>query len=404
MKTERENGIVRQVNTIQTKEERFNPFSWYEEMRNTEPVQWDEERQVWDVFHYDGVKEVLEQKNIFSSDRRPPQNQRQTALGTSLINIDPPKHAEMRALVNKAFTPKAMKAWEPKIARITNELLQEVEHLEDIDIVEHLSYPLPVMVIADILGVPIEDQRQFKDWSDIIVAGPSNNERETLEKLQQEKMKANDELETYFYRIIEEKRTRPGDDIISVLLQAKEEGKQLTDEEIVGFSILLLIAGNETTTNLISNTIYCLMEDKASFERLKREKELLPSAIEEVLRYRSPVQALHRIVKEDVTLGGKKLKAGEHVVPWMGSAHRDAEYFEDPDVFKIDRKPNVHMAFGRGIHFCLGAPLARIEAKIMLAELIDRYPQMDWSPSFELKPIESTFVYGLKELLIRKNV
>jgi len=135
-----------------------------------------------------------------------------------------------------------------------------------------------------------------------------------------------------------------------------------------------------------------------------REKELLPSAIEEVLRYRSPVQALHRIVKEDVTLAGKKLKAGEHVVPWMGSAHRDAEYFEDPEVFKIDRKPNVHMAFGRGIHFCLGAPLARIEAKIMLAELIDRYPQMDWSPSFELKPIESTFVYGLKELLIRKNV
>ncbi|MHA2959086.1 cytochrome P450 [Priestia megaterium] len=404
MKTERENGIVRQVNTIQTKEERFNPFSWYEEMRNSAPVRWDEERQVWDVFHYDGVKEVLEQKNIFSSDRRPPQNQRQTALGTSLINIDPPKHAEMRALVNKAFTPKAMKAWEPKIARITAELLQEVEHLEDIDIVEHLSYPLPVMVIADILGVPIEDQRQFKDWSDIIVAGPSNNERETLEKLQQEKMKANDELETYFYRIIEEKRTRPGDDIISVLLQAKEEGKQLTDEEIVGFSILLLIAGNETTTNLISNTIYCLMEDKASFERLKREKELLPSAIEEALRYRSPVQALHRIVKEDVTLAGQKLKAGEHVVPWMGSAHRDAQYFEDPDVFKIDRKPNVHMAFGRGIHFCLGAPLARIEAKIMLAELIDRYPQMDWSPAFELKPIESTFVYGLKELLIRKHV
>ncbi|MDY0938542.1 cytochrome P450 [Priestia megaterium] len=404
MKTERENGIVRQVNTIQTKEERFNPFSWYEDMRNSAPVQWDEERQVWDVFHYDGVKEVLEQKNIFSSDRRPPQNQRRTALGTSLINIDPPKHAEMRGLVNKAFTPKAMKAWEPKIARITNELLQEVEHLEDIDIVEHLSYPLPVMVIADILGVPIEDQRQFKDWSDIIVAGPSNNERETLEKLQQEKMKANDELETYFYRIIEEKRTHPGDDIISVLLQAKEEGKQLTDEEIVGFSILLLIAGNETTTNLISNTIYCLMEDKASFERLKREKELLPSAIEEVLRYRSPVQALHRIVKEDVILAGKKLKAGEHVIPWMGSAHRDAQYFEKPDVFKIDRKPNVHMAFGRGIHFCLGAPLARIEAKIMLSELIDRYPQMDWSPSFELKPIESTFVYGLKELLIRKHV
>ncbi len=404
MKTERENGIVRQVNTIQTKEERFNPFSWYEEMRNSAPVQWDEERQVWDVFHYDGVKEVLEQKNIFSSDRRPPQNQRQAALGTSLINIDPPKHAEMRALVNKAFTPKAMKAWEPKIARITAELLQEVEHLEDIDIVEHLSYPLPVMVIADILGVPIEDQRQFKDWSDIIVAGPSNNERETLEKLQQEKMKANDELETYFYRIIEEKRTQPGDDIISVLLQAKEEGKQLTDEEIVGFSILLLIAGNETTTNLISNTIYCLMEDKASFEHLKREKELLPSAIEEVLRYRSPVQALHRIVKKDVTLAGQKLKAGEHVIPWMGSAHRDAQYFEDPDVFKIDRKPNVHMAFGRGIHFCLGAPLARIEAKIMLAELIDRYPHMDWSPAFELKPIESTFVYGLEELLIRKNV
>ncbi|WP_255320197.1 cytochrome P450 [Paenibacillus elgii] len=318
-----------------------------------------------------------------------------------LLNLDPPKHTQMRDIVNKAFTPRAMKDWEPRIQAITNELLDDIEGEREIDLVEQLSYPLPVRVIAEMLGVPAKDKRKFKDWSDQAVAGPANNSEEARSEQLRKQQQVVGELYAYFKEIIELKKMEPADDIISVLLQASVNGESLTEEEIVGFCILLLVAGNETTTNLITNAIYTFLEYPEVYRQIKNEPdELLPAAIEEVLRFRSPVQASFRFVQEDVVLGGKELRAGEYVIAWMGAANRDEKQFPNAEQFVVPRKPNLHMAFGRGIHFCLGAPLARMEAEIVLKEWIRRYPDFRLSAGFTLKPLESTFAYGIKELLL----
>ncbi|KZE80107.1 cytochrome P450 [Paenibacillus elgii] len=387
-----------QVRELSTPEERFNPFKWYRKMREEAPVRWDEERRTWDVFGYEEVKTVLDRKEVFSSRVF---RDGKSLFENGLLNLDPPKHTQMRDIVNKAFTPKAMKDWEPRIQAITNELLDAVEGKQEIDLVEQLSYPLPVLVIAEMLGVPAKDQRKFKDWSDQAVAGPANNSEEAKSEQLQKQQQVVGELYAYFKEIIELKKKEPADDIISVLLQASVNGESLTEEEIVGFCILLLVAGNETTTNLITNAIYTFLEYPEVYRQIKNEPdELLPAAIEEVLRFRSPVQASFRFVQEDVVLGGKELRAGEYVIAWMGAANRDEKQFQDAEQFVVPRKPNLHMAFGRGIHFCLGAPLARMEAEIVLKEWIRRYPDFRLSADFTLKPLESTFAYGIKELLL----
>ncbi|MCM3271500.1 cytochrome P450 [Paenibacillus elgii] len=387
-----------QVRELSTPEERFNPFKWYRKMREEAPVRWDEERRTWDVFGYEEVKTVLDRKEVFSSRVF---RDGKSLFENGLLNLDPPKHTQMRDIVNKAFTPKAMKDWEPRIQAITNELLDAVEGKQEIDLVEQLSYPLPVLVIAEMLGVPAKDQRKFKDWSDQAVAGPANNSEEAKSEQLRKQQQVVGELYAYFKEIIELKKKEPADDIISVLLQASVNGESLTEEEIVGFCILLLVAGNETTTNLITNAIYTFLEYPEVYRQIKNEPdELLPAAIEEVLRFRSPVQASFRFVQEDVVLGGKELRAGEYVIAWMGAANRDEKQFPNAEQFVVPRKPNLHMAFGRGIHFCLGAPLARMEAEIVLKEWIRRYPDFKLSAGFTLKPLESTFAYGIKELLL----
>ncbi|MCD7035057.1 cytochrome P450 [Metabacillus sp. GX 13764] len=392
-----------QVKEISTKEERYNPFAWYSKMRREEPVRWDQDRRSWDVFKYEDVKLVLERKELFSSNRGGNQDQgKQSPLSVSLINIDPPKHSQMRALVNKAFTPRAMKEWEPRIQKIVDMLLDEVASEKEFDAVKALTNPLPVMVIAEILGVPIEDQKKFKEWSDWIVAGPKDNSDEEIQRLRENQGRSHRELVEYFEKIIDQKQKEPGDDIISVLLDASIEGERLSREEIIGFSILLLIAGNETTTNLISNTLYCFTEYPAEYLKVKENPDaLVPSAIEEVLRFRSPVQAMNRIAKENTWIGSREIHKGESVVAWIGSANRDDEHFEDAQDFHPERKKNTHMAFGKGIHFCLGAPLARMEADIALKEWIKRFPDFERSENFTLEPIESSFVYGLKEFNVR---
>lgn len=392
-----------QVKEISTKEERYNPFAWYSKMRREEPVRWDQDRRSWDVFKYEDVKLVLERKELFSSNRGGNQDQgKQSPLSVSLINLDPPKHSQMRALVNKAFTPRAMKEWEPRIQKIVDMLLDEVASENEFDAVKALTNPLPVMVIAEILGVPIEDQKKFKEWSDWIVAGPKDNSDEEIQRLRENQGRSHRELVEYFEKIIDQKEKEPGDDIISVLLDASIEGERLSREEIIGFSILLLIAGNETTTNLISNTLYCFTEFPEEYLKVKENPDaLVASAIEEVLRFRSPVQAMNRIAKENTWIGSREIHKGESVVAWIGSANRDDEHFEDAQEFHPERKKNTHMAFGKGIHFCLGAPLARMEADIALKEWIKRFPDFERSENFTLEPIESSFVYGLKEFKVR---
>ncbi|WP_258073850.1 cytochrome P450 [Arthrobacter sp. Y81] len=313
-------------------------------------------------------------------------------FAASLITADPPRHRQLRSLVNQAFTPKAVDALAPRISQLTDELLDGIASTGTADLIAGLAYPLPVIVIAELMGIPPADRDRFKQWSDVIVSqtrtGAENADHHAT----------NVEMTGYFLDLIEQRRSRPGNDLISSLLSAEIDGQKLSVAELLGFCSLLLVAGNETTTNLIGNAVLCFAEVPGTIERLRAEQSLLPQAIEEVLRYRSPVQSMYRVTAADTTLGGVQVPAGVPLVAWIGSANRDERHFPRPDQFDIDRGPSRHLAFGQGIHFCLGAPLARLEAVIALQAVLSRLPGLTLTAGSQLERMDSTIVYGLTEL------
>jgi cytochrome P450 len=375
-------------------EQPLNPFPRYEEMRRSEPVFLDEESGLWHVFCYDDVQRVLSEHATFSS-RMGGTNPSETGqlFAASLVNTDPPRHRQLRSLVTQAFTPRSVEALGPRISAITDELLDSAVAAGSMDLIEDLAYPLPVIVIAELMGIPAEDRNRFKQWSDAIVAYTRPGAEQPGG--------AHQEMAGYFLDMIEQRRRQPGEDLISLLLAAEIDGQKLSVAELLGFCALLLVAGNETTTNLIGNAVLCFTEAPGTLERLAAEPELLPHAIEEVLRYRSPVQSMYRIAAADTTLRDRQIPADAPLVAWIGSANRDAEQFPDPDTFDVGRSPNRHLAFGQGIHFCLGAPLARLEARIALQAVISRLPGLALAPDAKLERMDSTIVYGLKELPVR---
>ncbi|MFS1516552.1 cytochrome P450 [Bacillus sp. SCS-151] len=377
---------------------KWEPFEWYKKMRKDHPIHLHTEYNYWDAFKYDDVSFILSNYKYFSSARY--QGQDNDPFGESILFIDPPRHKQMRDLVNKSFTPKAMQSWESKIERISNMLIEDLHGKHSFDLVNEFSMPLPVIIIANILGVPTEELHLFKEWSDNIVEGVSDTSEEAIKAAQEKYASTINDLTSFFAEMINHKRNNFSDDIISILLQAEVDGKKLTQNELIGFCILLLVAGNETTTNLITNAVYCFLDDRTIFEQLKQNEQLLVPAIEEVLRYRSPVQAMERIVKQDIELHGQLLKAGDYVVAHIGSANRDETKFPQADQFLLDRSSNPHLAFGKGVHFCLGAPLARMEARIALTKLIRHFPEMNFADDMSIEPIISPVVYGLKKLKI----
>jgi cytochrome P450 len=255
-----------------------------------------------------------------------------------------------------------MKEWEPRIQAIADELLQRVDGKEKIDIYKDFAHPLPIVVISELLGVPSKFMNQFKEWSDALVSSPKSSNEEDMKEFFAIREKAEKGLEEFFQTVIAEKRKNLGNDLISILIQAEEEGHKISEKELVPFCNLLLVAGNETTTNLLTNAVYTIMENEGVYEELRNDLSLIPPMVEEALRYRSPAQVLRRKVAQDTEIGGQHLQKGETVVVWLGSANRDETKFEHASTFDIHRKPNPHIAFGHGIHFCLGAPLARMEA------------------------------------------
>jgi cytochrome P450 len=365
----------------------LNPFQFYKMMRETDPIHSIVEYGAWQVFRYDDVQRVLSDYAAFSSNFT--QGQAQDPLSTSLISLDPPRHRQLRNIVTQAFTPRSVARLSDRITAIVTDLLDPIVSKGQMDIIDDLSYPLPVIVIAEMLGIPQQDRESFKRWSDAIVG--------TSGAVQGDPQR---EMGAYFLDMIERRRREPQDDLISALLDAQIDGQRLNQRELLGFCILLLVAGNETTTNLIGNALLCFDEQPEVMEQLRADPELMPNAIEEVLRYRSPVQMMYRRAVSDVTLDGHQIRAGQMVLAQIGSANRDEAQFPNADTFDIRRTPNRHIAFGHGIHFCLGAPLARLEGRIVLNALLARVHDIRRVREQPLEPTGSDIVYGVKHLPI----
>ncbi len=387
------------MQTQSYKEQLHAPYDWYRTMRATQPVFKDPDWGGWQVFRYADVVRVLSEYANFSSDgHRIEQAAGSTGeadpIESSIIRMDPPRHRHLRNLVTQAFTPRMVTQLEPRITAITNELLDHVADAGEMDVVRDLAYPLPVTVISELLGIPAELREDFKRWSDALVTGDKGTSEEERKALFQEVQG----MYGYFAQVLEERRQHPQNNLVSALLAASVNGQSLSNAELLGFCGLLLVAGNETTTNLLGNMILCFDEHPDVVERLRTNRALVPGAIEEVLRYYSPVKAMVRITATETMLGDQRIGPDQMVVAWIGSANRDEAEFPDPDRFDIEREPNHNIAFGRGFHFCLGAPLARLEAKVALNAMLDRLPGRWQVTDAPLEMIKSFIVFGAKEL------
>jgi len=374
---------------------RLDPYPWYAEMLKA-PVAFNPQFGAYLVFRYEEVRRVFNDPHTFSSAVFDGLSEN-LAFDNQLQAIDPPRHTQLRALAAHAFTPRAVAELEPRIREIAGKLLDQAENREQFDFVRDFAIPLPVSVIAEMLGVPEEDHPMFKRWSDIVVEISERLLTGVTEELP-EHVTAFRDMQAYFQKMIHERREQPQNDLISRLAAAEIEGRQLTDLEASNFCLLLLVAGNETTTNLLTNVIRTFAEHPEQWEMLRENEKLISRAVEEVLRYRTSVQLMYRIATLDVELGGAHIKAGERVVVFMGAANRDPAKYENPNTFDITRAPSPHTSFGHGIHQCLGAPLARLEATVALQVLTARMTKPRIPAEAELEPLTSFNILGLKRL------
>lgn len=368
-------------------------FSWLAQMRRTAPVFVDPRSGVISVFRYDDTQRVLSDYASFSSERGVHAPSEENAIGASLISSDPPRHRKLRNLVTQAFTPRAVAQLEPRITAIIAGLLDRLSAhgRTQVDFIEEFAVPLPVTVIAEMLGVPTERRVDFRRWSDALVTAGSGMGGAGM-------LQAQREMAAFFGEMIAQRRAEPRDDLISHLIAAEIDGQHLTPVELIGFCVLLLVAGNETTTNLLGAAILACDEQPAAWERLRAEPQLIPSAVEETLRYLSPVQSMFRMARGQERLGDIVTRPGQPVVAWIGSANRDETQFANAETFDITRTPNRNLAFGHGIHFCLGAPLARLEARLALEALLRRAESIRIAPDAQIEWMESAIVYGAKHL------
>lgn len=347
-----------------------DPYPVYSELRANAPLYWSEDAGSWVLSRYDDVLAALADPMTYSSASgiypTPPGVDMTEMLLPMLVMSDPPRHTQLRKLVSKAFTPRRMAALDPAIHTVVDDLLDQAPSTGTWDFVSGFSGPLPAIVIADLLGVPREDRDRFRDWSTTLVQ--SNPIRGELGV----GMEAAASLYEYFATFLAERRAHPEDDLMTALVQAEVDGQHLSEEELLGFCFLLLVAGHETTTNLLSNGAVLLAAHPRSRQRLRDHPELLPPAVEELLRYDSPVQGIGRTLTRPVELHGQQMQAGQSVLLLFGSANRDYRAFPDPEVFDVGRRPERHLGLGRGIHFCLGASLARMETRIALQALLNR--------------------------------
>ena len=350
-----------------TKERLINPYPDYKNWRENKPIWWAEDVNAWVVSTYKDVHLVLKNPKLFSSASM---GERDHEISLPLLTDDPPRHTKLRAIMNKAFTSRAIKLMENEVRNMSNDLLNKLDISKPVDIAHEFTIPLPISVISQLMGIPFERKDDFKRWSDALTGTGSETE---IEKRMPEIIN----MRNYFLSLIPLRKESPGDDLISKVVNAEVDGETLDDNTIAGFNMLLLIAGNETTTNLLSNMLNHISYNPNIWKELRKDKGLVDAAIEETLRFDSPVHWVSRRATEDTELSGQTIKKGENIFAIMGSANRDPSHYENPEEFRLDRKQNKdHHTFGHGIHFCMGAPLARLEGRYALEGLLDRFEEV----------------------------
>jgi len=382
-----------------------NAAAWTAEMpertrwlRENAPVFWSEKTEAYIVTRFEDVVHASKHNDVFCSGEGVLPGKLSPKIGLS--DEDEPRHGEMRGLINRGFTPRMVRKWEEVFQQITDEAINEVASKGECDFVEDIAVPLPLILIAEMIGIRKEDRERFHQWSDAMISAQGNMDNpEIIAKSGVAAM----EYMTYVTKVIEDRRKEPKDDLISILVQAKDDGvlvehtheqnktidatldrsdehMLMNNDELIKMSILLMVAGNETTRNGLSGGMQLLIENPDAKQRLIDDPSLIPTAVEEMLRLVSPVLSFLRTATQDTELRGVPIKQGEKVLMMYGSANRDAAEFENPDDFDIDRNPH-HVAFGIGNHFCLGANLARMEMRVAMNELLRRVPDMEYSAS-----------------------
>jgi cytochrome P450 len=378
-----------------------DPYPTYHRLREEDPVH-HSPLDFWVLTRYEDVAAVLRDPRFIKEPlvsmvaarfgvSVPP------GVGLSMLDRDPPDHTRLRSLVSKAFTPRVVEGLRPRIQKMVDDLITRAEAVGTMDLIEEFAYPIPVNVICEMLGVPVDDHERFKGWSLDIARGLDSVWLPLESEIPKRSGAARHAIGDYMRGLIAERRASPRGDLLSALIAAEEAGDKLSEDELIATCILLLIAGHETTVNLIGNGTLALLRHPEELRRLRETPGLITSAVEELLRYDGPVQRTARITSTEVTIGGRTIPKGEMVMPFIGAADRDPSQFPDPDRLDLGRADNRHIAFGWGIHFCLGAPLARVEGQIAIDTLVRRLPGLalvDAEPEHR----QSLTLRGLKAL------
>jgi cytochrome P450 len=390
---------------------RADPYPFYRWLRETAPVYWDDAWQTWIVSRYNDVTALLRDERLSARVYDGGVEEAPAGVGalaqvvaashaSKVLFVDPPTHTRLRAPMRRAFTPRMVARLRPTIQRLTNDLLQTAGEQGRFDLIPALAYPLPALVIADMLGVPPEDREQFKTWSTDMATdfGIPWSSRGSLLDAKISAQNGVVALLGYMKDLIVRRRHVRQDDLLQELIDAGGPGGALSEPELIANSAFLLFAGHETTTNLIGNGIMALLRNPDALQRLREHPELLPTAVEELLRYDAPVQFASRRAITDLAIEGREIEAGQRVRFCLGAANHDPEQFPQPDLLDLARRPNRHLTFSYGIHFCLGAALARLEGEIVFGALLRRFPRLElaaeprWGQNPDFRGLESLVV------------